>query len=112
MKSFKEEKPLRWVCRALRGESPTLLALALEEISAGPPPPSSHVTLQVFAVERLNFITHLFSGTRGLQYCPAFQKWPRPRLLSLEPLKLGCLPAAGCVPLSVQFEFLSFVSQL
>lgn len=58
--------------------------------------PSSHDDPRVFAVERLNFITHIFlAGLRGLQYCPAFQKWPRPRLLSLEPLKLGLPPCSG-----------------
>lgn len=43
--SFKEDKPLRWVCRALRGESPTLsscLGLGRGQCGPSPPPTSSH----------------------------------------------------------------------
>lgn len=48
--------------RAPHGNPPRS-CLGLEGISAGPPhSPSSTMTLQVFAVERLNFITHLLAG--------------------------------------------------
>lgn len=46
-------------------------------------------------MQRLDLIIGLFSGTRVLQCCPAFQKWPRPRLLSLEPPKSGLPLCSG-----------------
>lgn len=63
-------------------------------------------------MERLDFII-VFSAELG--FCSAVlpsRNGPGRGSFLWNPRSQGCLPAAGCVPVSVQFEILSFVSQL